>query len=224
MSTLISDGAHAWLDGNSASYQKHPDQTQLEWPLSISGTNETISGISNTGNIIVCKGLPNTAYVGPDKYKRIYRIHHWKHKPILPQMLIHKGPEASSPVWAKYEVLLRKAWVEIPCLYTGSTIHRRVDIQRKRDGRRDKYAFTMFLDGREETFGWRRSKNQMIKDLGLSHNGYKLVRLTEAVHPTSSPTVPRASDRMEAVALAGRSHHVFPRSIIARFIKPFGQE
>ncbi|KAI1369724.1 hypothetical protein F5Y08DRAFT_99 [Xylaria arbuscula] len=225
MSILIPENAHTWLDGNSASNQKHPDPTALKWPLSVSGTNETISGVSSTGNIMVCKSLPHIAYAGPDKYKRVYRIDHRKHKPVLPQMSLHKGPEPSSPIWAKYEALgLSKAWVEIPCLCTGSTIHGRVDVQRKRDGRRNKYVFTMLLDGREETFGWRRSKNRMIKDLGLSQNGYKLVRLTETVPPTSSPTVPRASDRMEVVALAGRSHHVLPRCMTAKFIKSFGQE
>ncbi|KAI0505190.1 hypothetical protein F5B22DRAFT_628520 [Xylaria bambusicola] len=224
MSTSVIDHTWTWLDGTSAS--SHKKSIQLDWPLSNTGTNETISGVSSTGNITVCKSLPGKAFIGPDKHKRAYLVKHRKYNPILPRMLLHQGPDDSSPVWAKYEALaLRKAWVEIPCQCTGATIHGRVEVLRKRDGRRNKYVFTMVLEGREETFGWRRSKNKMIKDLGLSHNGYKLVRLTERAHASSSsPNLPRASDRMEVVALAGRSHHVFPRCMAAKFLTSFGPE
>ncbi|KAK5626591.1 hypothetical protein RRF57_002306 [Xylaria bambusicola] len=222
MPITILNQAHAWLDGTPLS--RHKKSLQLEWPLSNTGRNETISGVSTTGNIMVCKSLPGKAFIGPDKHKRMYLIKHRRHSPVLPRMLLHQGPNDFSLTWAKYEALtLRKACVEIPCQCTGATVHGRVEVLRKRDGRRNKYVFTMVLEGREETFGWRRSRNNMIKDLGLSHNGYKLVRLTEGAH-ASSPNVPRASDRMEIVALAGRSHHVFPRCMSARFLTSFGQE
>lgn len=81
----------------------------------------------------------------------------------------------------------------------------------------------MKIEEREETFGWRRSRNEKIKDLGLSHNGYKLVRLTKGSH-SSSHDGPRTSDRMHVVALAGRSHHAFPRCMALRYLGSFGDE
>ncbi|TGJ79329.1 hypothetical protein E0Z10_g9433 [Xylaria hypoxylon] len=222
MLSLISNPAHVWLDGNST---PHPDSTQLEWPLTASGVHGNLSGVSDTGVIMVCKSLPSTAFVGPDKHTRMYRIKHRKIQPLLPRLLLHQGPNDSSPIWAKYEaVTYHKAWAEIPCRSTGSTSHGRVEIRRKRDGRRNKYVFTMTIRGQEETFGWRRSKNAMIKDLGLSQNGYKLVRLTEGIHSSSSHTGPRTSDQMQVVALAARSHHVFPRCMALRYLTSFGDE
>ncbi|KAI0465859.1 hypothetical protein F4859DRAFT_499483 [Xylaria cf. heliscus] len=216
-----SNPINAWLDGTSA----HRDPSQLEWPLTASRLHVNPSNISNTGTVIVCKSLPGVAFIGPDKHTRMYRIKHRKRRPLLPRLFLHKGPDESSPIWATYKATnLHEAWVEIPCRSTGSTFHGRVKIRRKRDGRRNKYVFTMTIGGREETFGWRRSKNTMIKDLGLSHNGYKLVRLTEGTHSSSAHSGPRTSDRMQVVALAARSHHVVPRCMALRYITSFGDE
>ncbi|KAI0430758.1 hypothetical protein F5Y09DRAFT_341330 [Xylaria sp. FL1042] len=228
MSAPVVDDGNTWVDGSSAS---RPDPNQLEWPLDATGEHRNISDISTTGITMVSKSLPHIAFVGPNKHTRMYRIKHQKYRPILPRMLLHKGPDDSSPIWAKYEaVTLRKAWVEIPCRSTGSTLHGRVEIRRKRDGKRNKHVFTMILGGTEETFGWRRSKNAMIKNLGLSQNGYKLVRLTKGASASSFASssqvgnVPRTSDRMQVVALAGRSHRVFPRCMALQYLASFGDE
>ncbi|KAI1750243.1 hypothetical protein F4782DRAFT_509783 [Xylaria castorea] len=221
MAFLASNPIDTWLDRNST----HRDPSQLEWPLTTSGVHISPSNISDMGTIVVCKSLPSTAFVGPDKHTRMYRIKHRKHRPILPQLLLHKGPTESSPIWATYKAAtFREAWVEIPCRSTGSTSHGRVKVHRKRDGKRNKYVFSMTLEGREETFGWRRSKNEMIKDLGLSRNGYKLVRLTEGTHSSSSHSGPRTSDQMQVVALAARSHRLVPRCMALRYITSFGDE
>ncbi|KAI1423162.1 hypothetical protein F5Y12DRAFT_558058 [Xylaria sp. FL1777] len=214
----------AWLDGNSTSQQSLLDSTQLDWPLTTTGQYRKISEISTTGIIMVCKSLPGVAFIGPDKYTRIYRIKHRKYQPILPKLFLHIGPSHSSPVWATYEAItLRKARIEIPrpC---ESTVDGVIEVSRKSDGRRNKYVFTMMIEGRKETFGWRRSKNAMIKNLGLSHNGYKLARLTEGTHSSSYGTGPKTSDRMQVVALAGRSHHVVPRCMALRYLTSFGNE
>ncbi|KAI8945611.1 hypothetical protein F4801DRAFT_567759 [Xylaria longipes] len=221
MAILTSNPINTWLDGNSV----HRDPSQLEWPITASGEHVKPSDISDTGTTVVCKSLPGVAFVGPDQYTRMYRIKHRKRRPLLPRLLLHKGPSESSPIWATYKAAtLHEAWVEIPCRSTGSTSHGRVKVTRKRDGRRNKYVFTMIIGGQEETFGWRRSKNAMIKDIGLSRNGYKLVRLTEGTHSSSSHSGPRTSDRMQVVALAARSHHLVPRCMALRYIASFGEE
>ncbi|KAI0532977.1 hypothetical protein GGR58DRAFT_488327 [Xylaria digitata] len=225
MLSLVSDSANVWLNGSPASKPSRPDQTELEWPMTASGVHENISGLADTRVVMVCKSLPSTTFVGPDQHTRKYRIKHRKHRPLLPRLLLHSGPSDSSPVWAKYEaVTYRKAWVEMPCRSTGSTLHGRVEVRRKRGGKEGKYVFTMMIRGRKETFGWRRSRSTMIKDLGLSRNGYKLVRLTKGTHVSSSHTGPRTSDRMQVVALAARSHHVFPRCMALTYLAEFGDE
>ncbi|KAI0399765.1 hypothetical protein F4802DRAFT_534250 [Xylaria palmicola] len=221
MVSLSSNSVNTLLRRNSS----HRDPSRLEWPTTASGANTKVSAISDTGVVVACKSLPATAFVGPDKHTRLYCIQHRKHRPLLPRLLLHKGPAKSSPVWATYKATtLREAWVEIPCLSTGATSHGRVKVCRKRDGRKNKYVFTMTIGGREETFGWRRSKNVMIKDLGLSRNGYKLVRLTEGTHSFSSHDGPRTSDRMQVVALAARSHLSYPRCMALNYITSFGDE
>ncbi|GAW13712.1 hypothetical protein ANO14919_031010 [Xylariales sp. No.14919] len=211
-----------WLDGNAAS---QPDLAELEWPMTTSGVHNRLSNLSNTGIFMVCKSLPSTAFIGPDQHTRVYRIKHRKHRPLLPRLLLHVGPSDSSPIWAIYEAVnFHKAWAEIPCRSTESTLHGRVEVRRKRDGRRNKYVFTMRIGGQKETFGWRRSKNTMIKDMGLSQNGYKLVRLTQGTHSSSSLAGPRTSDRMQVVALAARSHHIFPRRMALKYLASFGDE
>ncbi|KAI0437793.1 hypothetical protein F4803DRAFT_128514 [Xylaria telfairii] len=221
MAFLTSNPINTWLDGSST----HRDPSELEWPMTTSGLHISPSSISDTGTIIMCKSLPGLAFVGPDKHTRMHRIKHRKHRPLVPRLLLHKGPDESSPIWATYKATtFHEAWIEIPCRSTGSTSHGRVKVRRKRDGRRNKYVFTMTIGGHEETFGWRRSKNVMIKDLGLSRNGYKLVRLTEGTYSSSSHTGPRTSDRMQVVALAARSHRMIPRCMALRFVTSFGDE
>ncbi|KAI0185572.1 hypothetical protein EV127DRAFT_196262 [Xylaria flabelliformis] len=223
MAFPTSNPINTWLDGHTLSTYR--DQSQLEWPLSPSGSHVKPSDISDTGTIVMCKSLPGIAFVGPDQYTRMYRVKNQKHRPLLPRLSLHKGPSESSPIWAIYKAItLHEAWVEIPCRATGATSHGRVKVRRKQDGRRNKYVFSMRIRGREETFGWRRSKNEMIKDIGLSHNGYKLVRLTEGTHSSSSHSGPRTSDRMQVVALASRSHHLVPRCLALRYITSFGDE
>ncbi|KAI1125581.1 hypothetical protein F5Y10DRAFT_227791 [Nemania abortiva] len=210
-----------WLDGSST----HRDPSRLEWPMTTAGEHKKLSDLGDTGIVIAYKSLPTIAFVGPDQHIRAYRIKHRKHRPLLPRLLLHKGPDDSSLIWATYKAItFREAWVEIPCRSTGSTEHGRVKVRRKQDGRRNKYVFTMKIEGQEETFGWRRSKNEAIKDLGLSQNRYKLVRLTKGTHSSTSHAGPRTSDRMHVVALAGRSHHVFPRCVALRYLASFGDE
>ncbi|KAI0808606.1 hypothetical protein GGR55DRAFT_199375 [Xylaria sp. FL0064] len=229
MSPPVTNNVNTWLDESSAT---RPNPDQLEWPLTATREHKNISNISTNGVTMVCKSLPQLAFVGPDKHTRMYRIKHRKYRPLLPRMLLHNGPDDSSPIWAKYEAAtLSKAWVEMPCRSTGSTSHGRVEVLRKRDGKRNKYVFTMMIRGAEETFGWRRSKDTMIKDLGLSRSGYKLVRLTKGAHHIFASTsdsqvgnVPKTSDRMQVVALAGRSHHALPRCIALQYLASFGDE
>ncbi|KAI0104966.1 hypothetical protein GGR51DRAFT_572020 [Nemania sp. FL0031] len=219
MSSLNPCPTSPWLDGSST----HRDPSRLEWPLTTSGAHIKLSSLGDTGVIIVGKSLPSIAFVGPDQHIRTYRIKHRRHRPLLPRLLLHKGPGKSSPIWATYKAItFREARIEIPCRSTGSTEHGRVKVYCKQGGKKNRYVFTMMIEGREETFGWRRSKSEAIKDLGLSQNRYKLVRLTEGTH--ASHAGPRTSDRMQIVALAGRSHHVFPRCVALRYLTQFGDE
>jgi hypothetical protein len=220
MTSRIPSPITTWFDGSAT----HRDPSRLEWPTTTSGAHRNLSTLGDTGIIIVCKSLPGIAFVGPDQHIRTYRVKHRKHRPLLPRLLLHNGPDESSPIWATFKAItFREAWVEIPCQSTGSTEHGRVKVRRKQDGRRNKYVFKMKIEGREETFGWRRSKNEKIRDLGLSHNRYKLVRLTKSTH-SSAHDGPRTSDQMHVVALAGRSHHVFPRRVALRYLTSFGDE
>ncbi|KAI1307094.1 hypothetical protein F5Y03DRAFT_383868 [Xylaria venustula] len=223
MSSSVADHIEAWLDGSSA---PRPDPNRLEWPLTVSGEHKKISDINTTGIILARTSLPGTAFIGPDKYTRMFRIEYQRFGPLLPRMTLHNGPDKSALIWATYAaVTLRKAWIEIPCQCNGSTEHGRVEVERKCDGKKNNYAFGMTLNGASEKFAWRRSKRPMIKDLGLSQNGYKLVRVTKGVVPSSSsPTEHRTSDRMQVVAVAGRSHFELPRCLALRFLDSFGDE
>ncbi|KAI0973368.1 hypothetical protein F4678DRAFT_25382 [Xylaria arbuscula] len=222
MSSSVTDHVEAWLDGSTAS---RPDPNQLEWPLTISGEHRKISELNTTGITLACTSLPSIAFIGPDKYTRVFRIKHQRYGPLLPRMTLHKGPDKSAPIWATYTAAtFRKAWIEIPCQCNGSTEHGRVEVERKCDGKKNNYSFGMTINGTQEKFAWRRSKRPNIKDLGLSQNGYKLVRVTEGVGPSSSLTVPWTSDRKQVVAVAGRSHFELPRCLALQFHNSFGEE
>ncbi|KAJ2997713.1 hypothetical protein NUW58_g561 [Xylaria curta] len=218
---LICNPIRAWADRNST----HRDPSQLAWPLSESGVHKKLSTMGSNGTVMVCKSLPSIAFAGPDEHTRMYRIKHRRHRPLLPQLLIHNGPHESSHIWATYKAkTLHEASVEIPCLSTGTTSHGRVKVHRSSDGSRNKYVFTMTIRGREETFGWRRSRNTGVRDLGLSQRGYKLVRLTEGTYSSSSDAGPRTSDRMQVVAWAARSLCELPRRMVLSYFTSFGDD
>ncbi|KAI1436495.1 hypothetical protein GGR50DRAFT_693108 [Xylaria sp. CBS 124048] len=225
MKMVIPGPANLWLDGAS-SRASRTDQTHTQWPKTASGSHADISHMTPTNEIVLCKSLPGIAYIGPDKHTRKYRIKHRRCWPLLPRMDLYGGPNSSSPIWATYRAIsLQEAWIELPCRSTGSTLHGRVKVFRKLEGRRNRYVFTMKIHGHEETFGWRRSQHPRTKSLGLSGNGYKLVRLTKSsVRPSPTHRGPRTSDKLQIVAIAGRSHHQLPRCAAFRYLTSYGEE
>ncbi|KAI1820698.1 hypothetical protein F4861DRAFT_49442 [Xylaria intraflava] len=213
-----------WLDG-SARRTRRQDLLKTEWPKTPSGHPADISHMTSGGEVVVCKSLPGIAYVGADTHTRIYRVKHRRCWPLLPRMDLYGGPTPWSPVWATYRAIsFRQAWIELPCRSTGATTHGLVKVYRKHGGHKNNYVFTMKIRGHEETFGWRRSRHQRIKGLGLSGKGYKLVRLTRSVRSAATGCGPRTSDHLQIVAIAGRSRYRLPRCMAFRFLTSFGDE
>ncbi|KAI2633392.1 hypothetical protein GGS21DRAFT_133368 [Xylaria nigripes] len=224
MLPTIPEFTNAWVDGSGPKIHR-ANESEKKWPHTPCGTHVEISHMTPTGTVVVCKSLPGIAYVGADKHTRKYRVKHRRCWPLLPKLHLYSGPNSSSPIWATYRAKsFREASVELPCRSTGSTAHGRVKVLRKNDGRRNKYVFTMKIRGHKETFGWRRSRHPRTRDLGLSGNGYKLVRLTKSTRSSLSLQGPRTSDRRQIVAIAGRSHHVVPRRAAFRCLTSFGDE
>lgn len=217
-----------WLDGNT------PDLSKFEWPTTGSGRIAHLSRMTDSGVVMACKSDKGTIFVGPDKHKQTFRIKHNKKLwPLFPQLLLYSGPSDASPIWAMYEsTSYQEARVEMPCRSTASSSPGHVKVHRMLDGKKNNYVFTMTIQGREETFGWRRSRNVMIKDLGLSHKGYKLVRLTElsgtgsGTQHFSSSLVPgpKTSDRLQIVACCARSHFRIHRFVAFKYLASFGDE